>query len=353
MKLVNHSAVKVDPPKLCVLPGEGAAAEAVLSSMKVLETLDLPIETDLLDVKTMSNEEMYRRMDNSQATLFGAMANGVNLLGYLRWTRGTYANIRPAKYRRNFHSPLKDPDGIDFVIVRENLEDLYPPREGNVSELEVLAKLHQEWDPLDGGIYALKVISEKNTRNVARYAAELAMQRREEGFKGLVTIGVKDNVLRRCDGLFRDVAMEVLKEYPDVKVEHASLMRCSTGWSQIPGPLMLCCCPTSTAISWLTEHPGSSEALAWRPAHVSAIIMRILSLSTGRRRTLRERGSLIPRRLCWRCPWRWIISAFQKLPENWRPRSRRRMFPEKRLRLTRAGEPEQMIFAERSLMRFE
>ena len=57
--------------------------------MKVLETLDLPIETDLLDVKTMSNEEMYRRMDNSQATLFGAMANGVNLLGYLRWTRGT------------------------------------------------------------------------------------------------------------------------------------------------------------------------------------------------------------------------------------------------------------------------
>lgn len=58
MKLVNHSAVKVDPPKLCVLPGEGAAAEAVLSSMKVLETLDLPIETDLLDVKTMSNEDM-------------------------------------------------------------------------------------------------------------------------------------------------------------------------------------------------------------------------------------------------------------------------------------------------------
>ena len=219
MKLVNHSAVKVDPPKLCVLPGEGAAAEAVLSSMKVLETLDLPIETDLLDVKTMSNEEMYRRMDNSQATLFGAMANGVNLLGYLRWTRGAYANIRPAKYRRNFHSPLKDPDGIDFVIVRENLEDLYPPREGNVSELEDLAKLHQEWDPLDGGSYALKVISEKNTRNVARYAAELAMQRREEGFKGLVTIGVKDNVLRRCDGLFRDVALEVLKEYPDVKVE--------------------------------------------------------------------------------------------------------------------------------------
>lgn len=45
------------------------------------------------------------------------------------------------------------------------------------------------------------------------------MQRREEGFKGLVTIGVKDNVLRRCDGLFRDVALEVLKEYPDVKVE--------------------------------------------------------------------------------------------------------------------------------------
>lgn len=219
MKYVDNHVKQGECPRLCILPGEGAAAEAVLSSMKVLEAMKLPIDTDLLDIKTMTNVELFKRMDNSHATLFGAMADGVDILGYLRWTRGTYANVRPAKYRENFHSPLKDPEGINFVIVRENLEDLYPPKEGDVSELADLAKLHPEWTTLESGIYALKVISEKNTRNAARFAAGLARQRRQEGFKGLVTIGVKDNMLRKCDGLFRDAALAELKNYPDVEVE--------------------------------------------------------------------------------------------------------------------------------------
>ncbi|MFB6367335.1 isocitrate/isopropylmalate family dehydrogenase [Paenibacillus elgii] len=206
-------------PKLCILPGEGAAAEAMLSSVAVLDALQLPLEKDMLDVRTMTNEEMYRRMDGSHATWFGAMADGVNLLGYLRWTRGTYANVRPVQYRENFNSPLKHPENIDFIVIRENLEDLYPPREGDVAELKEIAAGHPEWSRLEDGIYALKVISEKNTRNVARFAAELARKRKQDGYPGKVTIGVKDNVLRKSDGLFRDVAMEVLRAYPDIEVE--------------------------------------------------------------------------------------------------------------------------------------
>ena len=219
MKNAENSKWQGRMPKLCVLPGEGAAADAVLASMKVFEAMDLPIETDLLDLQTMSKEELFHHMDNSDATLFGAMADGVDMLGYLRWTRETYANVRPAKYRRNFHSPLKHPEGIDFVIVRENLEGLYPPKEGNVSELAEVAKLHPEWCKLDSGIYALKVITEENTRNVARYAAKVAQQRKQAGFKGMVTIGTKHNMLRRSDGLFRDVALDELSKYPGVQVE--------------------------------------------------------------------------------------------------------------------------------------
>jgi 3-isopropylmalate dehydrogenase len=37
----------------------------------------------------------------------------------------TYANVRPARWTPGYRSPLARPDGIDFVIVRENLEDLY------------------------------------------------------------------------------------------------------------------------------------------------------------------------------------------------------------------------------------
>lgn len=147
LKMLNVRHCKLNAgqtPKLCVLPGEGAAAECVLASMKVLEAMKLPIETDLLDVKTMRNEEMYRHMDESHAIWFGAMANGMNLLGYLRWTRGTYANVRPVQYHKNFNSPLKNPENIDFIVIRENLEDLYHEGSAAMAQCPGVEKLFGE-----------------------------------------------------------------------------------------------------------------------------------------------------------------------------------------------------------------
>src|SRR5690348_17025781 len=68
-----------------------------------------------------------------------SISGKTTVVGYLRWGKKTYANVRPCRYFEGFRSPLAHPERIDFVIVRENLEDLYLGLEGS---LEVLAPLH-------------------------------------------------------------------------------------------------------------------------------------------------------------------------------------------------------------------
>ena len=107
---------------------------------------------------------------------------------------------------------------IDLVIVRENTEDLYVKEErtfegqgGKVAE-------------------AVKRISERASRRIARMAGEIAVRRqkiREGGVGSIhsrptVTVTHKSNVLSQTDGLFRECAREVLKGFEEqegLKVE--------------------------------------------------------------------------------------------------------------------------------------
>ena len=72
-------------------------------------------------------------IDQSDSTLFGSTNGTTGGIGYLRWGKQTYANVRPARWRPGFRSPLKNPEAIDFVVVRENLEDLYMGVEGDLN----------------------------------------------------------------------------------------------------------------------------------------------------------------------------------------------------------------------------
>src|SRR6266851_3165894 len=138
----------------------------------------------------------------------------------------TYANVRPCRYMKGFTSPLANPDGIDYIIVRENMEDLYLGVEG---PLENLAPLHlqsrilrTELPTAERGIYAVKVITERNTRRIAHFAFKLAQRRKQEGHPGKVTVTSKYNMLRESDGFFRQIVEEVGAEYPDIKYEGSS-----------------------------------------------------------------------------------------------------------------------------------
>jgi isocitrate/isopropylmalate dehydrogenase len=217
--------------RVVVIEGEDAAPEAVRPSIEILESLSLPIEfvrppVGLSAQKSLGStfpDEARQAIDASAATLFGSTSGpSVRALFYLRWGRNTYANVRPVRWLPGFRSPLAAPDGIDFVIVRENLEDLYVGIEGDLATLpkefvwRAIARPAAEAAP---GRYAMKVITERGTRRVVEFACRLAERRQKEGHEGKVTVGTKHNMLYRSDGFFREVAEAVIGEHPTLTSE--------------------------------------------------------------------------------------------------------------------------------------
>ena len=121
--------------------------------------------------------------------------------------------MRPARYIPGARSPLKHPEGIDYVIVRENLEDLYLGLEGPLEVLSPL-KLHSRitraaLDTSMPGKFAIKIITERNSKRIAEFAFKLARKRKAAGGKGKVTATSKYNMLRESDELFRRIAEDI------------------------------------------------------------------------------------------------------------------------------------------------
>ena len=232
-----------DQPTVAVLPGDDAAPEAVHAVMAVLQAMELPIAWEILPdgaemARSMSRAEgeamvieAARRCDS---VLFGSTNGQTPGVGYFRWGRQTYANVRPIKWRPGFRSPLAQPQGIDYVIVRENLEDLYAGIEGELSELAAAGLAERpraggvSRTPIAGGFqhfaeaegrYAIKYFTRANVERVAHFACRLAQRRKAEGRAGKLTCSAKTNVLRRTDGWFVEVATEVAAGYPDIQFE--------------------------------------------------------------------------------------------------------------------------------------
>ncbi len=214
--------------KVVVLPGDDAAPEAMEATMEVLGALELPI--DYLEfppgdqwVRGETDARARKAIDESDTTLFGSTSGKTTSIGYLRWGKQTYANVRPAKWSPGYKSPMAHPEGIDFVIVRENLEDLYLGLEGPLHDLAPLKLqsriLRGPLDTSQTGIYAIKVITERNTRRVADFACKLALKRKRAGGKGKLTCTSKYNMLREADGFFRKIVEETAANYPELKYE--------------------------------------------------------------------------------------------------------------------------------------
>ncbi len=218
--------------KVAWAAGEDTSPEVMLPSIELLGRLGLPIEWTRLQVGEDGQRAYGRRfpdaaraaIDTSDATFFGSTSGAsAPALFYLRWGKGTYANVRPVRWFPGVKSPLADPKGIDMLIVRENLEDMYVGIEGEVDELAPLELesryARRSLSSYSPARYALKVLSEAGSRRVLRFSFELARRRKEQGFAGKLTLGTKHNMLPRSDGFFREIALELASDYPDIEFE--------------------------------------------------------------------------------------------------------------------------------------
>ena len=198
--------------KLCVIEGDGIGREVVPAAIRVLRRLipELEVVTAEAGWETFQAtgnalpDETVTTALSAKAVLFGACSSpSYPVPGYsspivkLRRSMETFANLRPTRY---LPVPTARP-GVDLVVVRENTEDLYVGDE-------------QTDDAGDTGT-ATKRITRYASERIAHTAFRLA---RSEG-RRCVTIVHKGNVMPQTDGLFRRVAYEVAKEYPDIETD--------------------------------------------------------------------------------------------------------------------------------------
>ena len=211
--------------RVCVIPGDDAAPEAMQASLRVLACLDLPIEWDhVLPGRELSKIDIaeretvvHRQIDAADTVLFVATNGTTPGARYMRWGKLTFANVRPIRWRPGFRSPLKDAEEIDYVIVRENLEDMYVGVMGEARDL-INAGLTDARSRLPAGAedgrFAAKIITRPGTEQVARFACELALQRSAK-----LTVSAKTNMLPATDRWFCEIVQEIAQEYPGLQYE--------------------------------------------------------------------------------------------------------------------------------------
>lgn len=225
--------------RVCVVQGEDAAPEVVVPTVRVLEKMKLDIEfvwtetgdEALAKYGTNFPDSARKMLDESDCAIMGSTRNIRGVHGYLRWGKRCFANIRPVKYVPGLISPLKNPEGIDFVIMRENIEGLYPGWEGDIEQLKPLKlkneMLNIELDTTKKGKFGVKVITEEVTRDICRAACEVAIKRKARGGRGLVTVSSKYNLLTQVDELFRRIAEETVKQYPELTFNELIVDNCA------------------------------------------------------------------------------------------------------------------------------
>lgn len=205
--------------RICLLPGDGIGPEVIDCAEQVLRALPLDLEFVRADIgfgayqklDTPLPDSTLEQIKNSSAVLFGAVTTPPNISNYfspvvrMRQALNLYANLRPT---RSIPHASSRPD-IDLVIVRENTEGLY----AGIERLE------------DDGNRAVteRVITRKGSDRIIRKAFDLARQTDRKS----VHVVHKANVLRETCGLFRWVALEVAKEYPDIVMHEMLVDTCA------------------------------------------------------------------------------------------------------------------------------
>jgi isocitrate/isopropylmalate dehydrogenase len=201
------------------LPGEGIGPEVVDATCELLMGTGLPIKILTPPQGNPVPEETKRAAREADGVLFGAAGPSTSaVVSWLRWEMSAWAGVRPIKFFPGMHSPLADPEGIDYILLRENSEGIYPGREGDLADL---VKLMPNLSDRTGrtvkefgteGRFAVKVVTPRGAERIARFACDLARKRQALGKPGKVTCVTKSNVLPRTDGLYHQTVERIVRE---------------------------------------------------------------------------------------------------------------------------------------------
>ncbi len=223
--------------RVATLGGDGTGPEVVAEGVKVLkevaklENVNLElVDFDISGNRYLKNggviitDDEVAELRKFSSILLGAVGHpdvkpGIlekGLLLRLRFEFDQYINLRPVKLFPGVVSPLRDkgPDDLDFVVVRENTEDMYTGVGG------FLKKGTPDEVATQTAIY-----TRKGTERCIRWAFELTRRRNNPKGKKL-TLVAKTNVLTYGHDLIMRTFEEVGAEYPDVVKDYNNVDAC-------------------------------------------------------------------------------------------------------------------------------
>ncbi len=193
--------------KITLIPGDGIGAEITGAVVRIIEASGVEIEWEsfIAGAEALSRygdplpEPVLESIKRNRVALKGPLTTPVGT-GFssvnvrLRKTLDLYANLRPVRNLPGLVTPFGD---LNLVVVRENTEDLY-------SGIEHIV--------VPGVVESLKIITEKASTRIARFAFEYA---RSENRKKITAIH-KANIMKLSDGLFLECFRKVAAEYPEI-----------------------------------------------------------------------------------------------------------------------------------------
>ena len=194
--------------KVTLIPGDGIGPEVAAAARRILEAAGVAIEWEEVQARAAEpvpggqilNTEVLESFRRTRVALKGPMATAVaggapSINVALRKTLDLYANLRPV---RNLPGVKSRIDNVDIVIVRENTEDLYSGLEHEV---------------VPGVVESLKIITERASTRIAKFAFEYAMR---NGRRKIHAIH-KANIMKLSDGLFLRSIRKVAENYPEIE----------------------------------------------------------------------------------------------------------------------------------------
>jgi isocitrate dehydrogenase (NAD+) len=203
--------------KITLIPGDGIGPEITAATVRVIEAtgVDIEWETQILGAQALekfgdtlpaaSIEAMRRNKVSLKGPITTPVGKGFTSVNVgLRRALDLYANVRPIKALPGIES--RNPE-LDLVIVRENTEGLYAGLEHIV---------------VPGVVESIKVITEKASTRIAKYAFEFA---RDNGRKKVTAVH-KANIMKISDGLFLECFYKVAKDFPEITADDKIIDNC-------------------------------------------------------------------------------------------------------------------------------
>jgi isocitrate dehydrogenase (NAD+) len=195
---------------ITLIPGDGVGPEVTAAVVRIVEASGVAIEWEsfIAGAEALSRygdplpspvlESIKRNRVALKGPLTTPVGTGFTSINVrLRKTLDLYANLRPVRTLPGVKTPFGD---LDLVVVRENTEDLY-------SGLEHIV--------VPGVVESLKIITERASTRIARFAFEYAQR---EGRKKITAIH-KANIMKLSDGLFLDCFRKVSEQFPEIAAD--------------------------------------------------------------------------------------------------------------------------------------